>query len=310
MAEPPRRILLTGASGFVGSHLAPLLRTRYPGASLVVQRVELTDRNAVETLLDAVRPDICVHLAALSTVRAAREREEEAWAVNLTGTLTLARALRRHAPEATMLFASSAEVYGASFRDGVPITEASLPAPLHGYGATKAAADLALGAMAEEGPRVIRLRPFNHTGPGQTADFVVPAFARHVARIAAGLQPPVMTVGNLDVARDFLDVRDVCACYLACIDHRHDIPSGTILNVASGQPRRIRDILTGLLDLAGISAEIRVDPALLRASDVPVTRGDASRAAALAGWRPAIAWETTLRDVLDDWRRRVTRPDA
>ena len=183
-----------------------------------------------------------------------------------------------HAPECQMLFASSADAYGASFRTGIPVAEGVPLAPINAYGATKAAADLALGSMAEQGLRCVRLRPFNHTGPGQSDQFVVAAFARQVARIAAGLQPPLMQVGNINTRRDFLDVRDVCAAYLACIDRRDTLRPGTILNLASGKARLIGDILSELQALAGIALEARVDPARMRESDVLSACGDAALA--------------------------------
>ncbi len=188
---------------------------------------------------------------------------------------------------------------------GGPIGEDTPLAPKNLYAATKAAADLALGAMAQQGLRVVRARPFNHTGPGQSADLVIAAFARQIARIAAGLQPPRLEVGNLDTWRDFLDVRDVCAAYVACIDRREALPPGTILNIGSSQPRRIGDVLAELMALAGITAEVRTEPARTRANDVARTAADCARAHALLGWAPAVPWSQTLRDVLDDWYRRV-----
>src|SRR5262249_19286486 len=139
--------------------------------------------------------------------------EGQAWEVNLHGTLHLARAILRHVPDCQMLFASSADAYGWSFQSGTALAENAPLAPRNTYAATKAAADLALGSMTEQGLRCVRLRPVNHTGPGQSDQFVVAAFARQIARVATGLQPPLLEVGNLDAWRDFLDVRDVCAAY-------------------------------------------------------------------------------------------------
>jgi GDP-4-dehydro-6-deoxy-D-mannose reductase len=305
----PARILLTGASGFVGRHLIPVLSRAFPDVTLITpgqHDCDISDAAAVRALVDASRPDACIHLAAIAAIPAARRDPDGAWRVNLLGTLNLAHALLDVVPEATLLFVSSADIYGASFRAGTPLDETTAAAPLNTYAATKAAADLALGALARErGLRVIRVRPFNHTGPGQSADYVVAAFARQVARIAAGLQPPVIESGDLEPLRDFLDVRDVCAAYAACLAHADTIERGSIVNIASGTARRIGDVLAALLARAGVAAEVTRATHLMRPSDIPAARGDATHARALLGWEPAITWEQTLDDVLDDWRNRV-----
>ncbi|MBN9509128.1 MAG: GDP-mannose 4,6-dehydratase [Alphaproteobacteria bacterium] len=316
---PRQRILLTGADGFVGRHLLPPLRAAFPVADLLatgrnavpgLRQLDVTDAAAVDAAIAAWPPTDCIHLAAIAVVPQASRSPELAWRVNLHGTLTLADALVRHAPGCRLLHVSSADVYGRSFAAGTPLDESALPAPMNAYGATKAAADLAIGAMAGERLHAIRLRPFNHTGPAQSAEFVVPAFARQVARIEAGLQPPRLAVGALDPARDFLDVRDVCAAYIACLREAATIPPGTILNIASGIPRRIGGILDDLLAMAGITAEIAVEPGRLRASEIPVACGDATRARGMLGWEPQMAWEDTLAAVLADWRRRAREEAA
>ncbi len=306
---PPRRILVTGAAGFVGQHLLPALRAAFPDAALHTPAFDVTDAAAGNAAIDAVRPDAVVHLAAIAAIPEARQDPVRAWRVNLLGTLNVARAILAQAPACTLLFASSADIYGASFRAGTPLNEEALPAPLNTYAATKAAADLALGAMAAEGLRVIRVRPFNHTGPGQAPGFVVPAFAEQVARIAAGLQAPVLRVGALDPMRDFLDVRDVCAAYALCLAHSDALAPGTVLNVASGQPRRVGDILAALIAAAGVRAEVLTDPGRLRPTDIPVATGDAALARRLLGWAPAIPWEQTIADVLADWQARIRKAD-
>jgi GDP-4-dehydro-6-deoxy-D-mannose reductase len=306
----PRRILVTGAGGFVARHLWPLLQARFPQAELVAmggagRRVDLADTATIAAFVAEVAPDACIHLAAITAVPAANADPDRAWRVNLLGTLALARALLAANPRAVLLYASSGEVYGRSFAAGHPLDEQAVPAPMNTYAATKAAADLALGAMAATGLRAIRLRPFNHTGPGQGADLVVPAFARQVARIEAGMQPPRMQVGALDPLRDFLDVRDVCAAYVQALARADTLAPGTILNLASGTPRRIGDILDTLLALAGVTAEITTGTALLRRAEIPTATGNAAAARAALGWAPAIAWEQTLADVLADWRTRI-----
>ena len=298
----PRRILVTGSGGFVGAHLLPALAHAYPGAAITEATADVTDRDAVMDEIATVAPDAVIHLAAIAAITAARQDPARAWHVNLHGTLHVASAVLAHAPGATLLFASTADLYGATFRSGVPIDETAMLAPLNTYAATKAAADLALGVMAAEGLRAIRMRPFNHTGPGQTDAFVVAAFARQVARIAAGLQPPVLQVGDLSPLRDFLDVRDVCAAYAQVL--AADLTPGAILNVASGQSRRIGDVLRDLLHAAGVTADIQTDPARLRPSDIPIAAGDAGRLRAL-GWAPAVPWAQTVADTLAYWRHKI-----
>ena len=263
--------------------------------------LDVTDANAVAGLVRTAAPDAVVHLAAIAAIPIARREPDLAWRVNLHGTLAVAHAIEKHAPECVLLFVSSADIYGQSFQAGHPLDETALLHPANTYAATKAAADLALGALAAEGVRVLRLRAFNHIGPGQSADFVVAAFARQIARIQSGRQPPVVRVGALEPRRDFLDVRDVCAAYAACLEHAGTMASGEILNVASGQPRRVGDVLDTLLSLAGIRANIETADVLLRPTDIMVAVGDASKARAMLNWQPGIAWETTLNDVLQDW---------
>jgi len=305
MTDGPHRILVTGASGFVGGHLLPRLAPARPDAALLTPALDVRDPAAVEETVSNCRPDVCVHLAGMSAVAAAQQDRESAWQVNLHGTLHLAQAILRHVPRCRLLFISSADAYGSSYRPDIRLSEQVALAPMNTYGATKAAADLALGSMVGQGLQVIRLRPVNHTGPGQTPRFVVPAFARQVARIAAGMQEPVLNVGNIDTWRDFLDVRDVCAAYAACVGHCGSLKSGTILNIGSGKPRRIRDILMDLLRLAGVTAYIHADQFRVRADDLPVTAVDASCARDLLRWEPEISWEQTLQDVLNDWRTRI-----
>lgn len=301
----PSRILLTGASGLVGRHLAPRLATAFPRATVFAQFVDVTDVEAVTSFVRSVRPDAAIHLAAISDVGTARADPMQTWQVNLHGTLALANALMREAPDAMLVHASSADCYGRSFAIGAPLDEHALLVPMNAYAASKAAADLALGAMIADGLRCIRLRPFNHTGPGQSPSLVVAAFARQIARIEAGLQQPRVKVGALDPRRDFLDVRDVCDAYIACLQRAETLVPGAILNIASGVPRRIGDVLDQLLGIAGVAAEIETGPGLLRPSEIRLAHGDASVAHATLGWQPMIAWERTLRDVIDDWRERV-----
>jgi GDP-4-dehydro-6-deoxy-D-mannose reductase len=307
----PVRILLTGATGFVGRHLVSALEAAFPTAAIVADHSDVTDRTAIHDAVRRASPDACIHLAGITSVAAARGDPDLAWRVNLFGTLNLARAVLAFTPGCRFLFASSAELYGTSFRSGRPLDESALLAPMNIYAATKAAADLALGAMSYDGLRVVRLRLFNHTGPGQSDAFVVPAFARQIARIESGLQQQPLQVGGLDTSRDFLDVRDVCNAYVACLRRSDDeLPPGTILNLGSGHPRRIGDVLNELLKMANLHIKVATDAARLRPTEIVTAIGDCARAQQVLGWTPGISWRQTLKDVLADWRTRVARESA
>ena len=317
----PARILLTGAGGFVGHHLLPALRAAFPGTVLVggtrraaekafpgvdeVVALDLDDAPSLPEAVRAARPDAVLHLAARADVGASFRDPLAAWRTNLLGTVALGEAVLSAAPHASFLMASSGEVYGLAFQAGKPVSENTVLLPANPYAASKAAADLAIGEMALRGLRAVRLRPFTHTGPGQSDGFVVAAFARQIARIEAGLQPPVLRTGALNRWRDFLDVRDVCAAYVAALKKADGLPPGIALNICSGTPRRIGDMLDTLLALSGAEVEVTQEAARLRPTDVERVQGDPSLARRLLGWNPEVPWEETLASVLADWRARV-----
>ncbi|MGH7122109.1 MAG: NAD-dependent epimerase/dehydratase family protein [Acetobacteraceae bacterium] len=311
---PPQRILITGAAGFAGRHLLVLAAQRFPEVRLLatgeheqpgIRRLDVTNMAAARAVIADFRPDAVVHLAAVAAVAEANRAGLRTWHVNLGGTCRLARAVLEAAPGAAFLFASSAAVYGRSFLPGAPLSEAAPLAPFDTYGATKAAAEMALSAMVSEGLRLIRLRPFNHIGPGQSGAFAIGAFAAQIARIEAGKQPPVLAAGSLEACRDFLDVRDVCAGYLAALERADTLESGIAINLASGTARRLSSVLDELLALARVPIAVETDPLRLRRTDLPISVGDATRAARLLGWRPAIPWPKTLADLLADCRMRT-----
>lgn len=313
-----KHILVTGASGFVGRHLLPVLRACFPAARLLGVRhgaalsgwdeaveLPLDDSTGLQAALAALRPDGLVHLAALSSVGGSFQNPLAVWEVNLSHTLRLAEAVRVAAPECRCVFASTAEVYGLSFQGGLPLDEDAPMRPANPYAASKAAADLAVGEAALRGLRALRLRPFNHSGPGQAPAFVLPAFARQVARIEAGLQPPAMEVGALDRWRDMLDVRDVCRAYALALDRFDALPNGAAFNLATGHPQRVADMLEALRARASRPIEIRTSPGLLRPTDVPSASGNPRAARDLLGWAPEHSIEETLESVLADWRQRA-----
>lgn len=313
-----RNILVTGASGFVGRHLLGALRTAFPAARLIGARhgaalhgwdataeIPLHDVAALRAALRAVQPDGLVHLAALASVAQSFTDPLPVWEVNLGGTLRLAEAVRAEAPDCRCVFASTAEIYGLSFQAGLPLDEAAAMRPANPYAASKAAADLAVGEAALRGLRAVRMRPFNHSGPGQAPLFVLPAFARQVARIEAGLQPPEMAVGALDRWRDMLDVRDVCRAYALALARFDTLEKGAAFNIATGHPARIADLLEALLARATRPIVVRQAAALLRPTDVLRASGDARAARDALGWAPLHPIEDTLDAVLADWRARV-----
>jgi GDP-4-dehydro-6-deoxy-D-mannose reductase len=246
-----------------------------------------------------------VHLAAIAAVTAATRDPRLTWNINLNGTLNIALAVLEECPGCRIVFSSSSEVYGASFKAGVPLNESSELQPVNPYASSKAAADLMLGQMALQGLKVVRLRPFNHTGPGQTEHFAIPSFAAQIARIERGLQEPSMRVGSLESMRDFLDVQDVVDAYVSAVLLADELPVGCVMNLASGKPRRIGDMLDTLLAMSDVRIEVAPDPARFRPSDTPLVVGDSSRAYALLGWQPQRDMDYTLASVLGYWRARI-----
>jgi GDP-4-dehydro-6-deoxy-D-mannose reductase len=315
------RVIVTGASGFVAPYFITALQNAAPNCEIFecargrgepgrgrpAYPIDVTDAESVDGLISAVRPTHVVHLAAISTLFEAGANPKMTWAVNVFGTINIARAILRHAPDCVLLFAGSGEVYGASSNQELPLTEETLLQPTSEYAVTKAAADLALGALAGSGLRSIRLRPFNHIGPGQTEDYALSSFAAQIARIEAGMQLAVIHVGNLSAERDFLDVRDVVDAYVKAILRSDHISGGTILNIASCKPQRLDNLLNRLISMAEVTVHIEQDPARFRPIDLPKIYGDASRARQVLDWSPCHDFDQTLRELLMSWRAKIGR---
>lgn len=303
---PERRILVTGGDGFVGRHLLRHLSRRWPDAVISAPRrdgLDITDPDAVTAAVADLKPTGVVHLAAIAAPREAHAAPHRAWTVNVMGTLNLVEAVLGAAPDAVFVQVGSSEAYGATFKTAEkPVPETVPLDPNTVYAATKAAAETVVAQRVRDGLRAVRMRPFNHTGPGQTADYVVPAFASQIAAIERGAQEPVLRVGNLEARRDFLDVRDVVRAYALALEAPGAL--GRAINVASGTGTRIGDILEGLVALSSVEITVMADPARMRPNEVPLASGDRAQAEALLGWAPEIALEATLRDVLDDCRGR------
>lgn len=294
------RALVTGSAGFVGQHLLPRLGDA--GFEVIGTDLELdvTNEAAVAAKVAELRPAVIVHLAALSSVAASWREPELAYRVNYLGTRSVLEATARVASEARVLLVGSAEEYGSAEPGSAPFTEASPLRPRSPYARAKAAADLLGARYAQRGLDVVRVRPFNHAGPGQSDVFVLASFARQVAEIESRRREPVLRVGNLNSVRDFLDIEDVIEAYVRLLDPR--VPAG-VYNVASGNGAPLSDHLEALLALARLRPSIEVDPERLRPADFAV--GDAGRLRRATGWAPRVPLSRTLERVLDYWRKRV-----
>lgn len=304
--DPVQTVLVTGGGGFVGRRLLETLRRRYPDwicDAPTGEELDIRDADAVARRIVQTRPDLVIHLAAVAAVTDSVRAPRNTWDVNLGGTLNLVLAMLEHTPDAHLIYISSAEVYGASLNDG-PASETTLLQPVNPYAASKGAADILVRQAAASGLSATVVRPFNHTGAGQSEAFVAPAFAAQIARIEAGLQEPVISVGSLDDERDFLDVADVVDAYVCIIDRRADLPVGAVFNVASGTTVRIGDLLEQLLALSSVEITVHIDPDRLRPTPIPRVVGDATALRA-QGWAPRTSLKTTLEQILADCRNRL-----
>jgi GDP-4-dehydro-6-deoxy-D-mannose reductase len=311
------RVAITGADGFAGRHLCDLLRERGHAVVGLVRRLgepdpppgvelaaaDVRDADAVAAAVRAVTPERLYHLAAVAVPADALEAPAEAFAVNALGTLHLLEAVRRHAAGCRVVVVTTSEVYGRAAGAAAPLREDHPMEPDSPYGASKAAADLlALQYARGFGMHVVRARPFNHTGPGQSARLVWSGFAEQIARAERGLSEPILRVGNLDVARDFSDVRDVVRAY-ALLAERGE--PGEAYNVCAGRAERLRSLLDVLLGEARRPMRIEVDERRVRAGEPAAICGDPGKTAAATGFSASIPMRKTLHDLLEWWRARV-----
>ncbi len=312
-------ILITGATGFVGAHLRDYLLTHtdwdivgtaYPDvppppndAREYLLSLDLRDREATFRILETYRPDFIIHLAAQSHVPTAYKDPWDTLENNIRGQLNLLEACLTLALKPRILIIGSSEEYGRAAAASLPITEDQPLCPENPYSVSKVAQDvMGYQYFISFGLPVIRMRPFNHIGPGQSPRFVLPAFASQVAEIEVGQQEPVMRVGNLEPARDFTDVRDVVRAYhLALL---HGAP-GDVYNVASGVPRTIQSLVDQLCSLATVDIRIEIDPERYRPADVPIIYGSAAKLQQDTGWQPKIPFEQTVQNVLEEWRTKT-----
>jgi GDP-4-dehydro-6-deoxy-D-mannose reductase len=286
-----QRVLITGADGFAGRHLRSALESR--GSEAIASSSDVRDAAAVAQEMRNIRPDAIAHLASISSVADTMDREREVWDVNALGTLNVVLAAAEHAPEARLLVTSSSEVYGRIGDEEGPVDECRPLAPVSPYGRSKAAAEL---ACARDDIDVVVVRPFPHTGPGQTETFAIPSFAGQIARIETGMAAPSIKVGNLAARRDYSDVRCVVDAYARVLEMRG---GPRVVNIATGSAHAMSSILERLLALAAVEIAVEVDPSRMRPADIPLLVGSPRRLTEATGWRPKRSLDETLADVLD-----------
>lgn len=303
MAEV-KKLLVTGLNGFVGRHLQALLATE-PDAlwRLIAPKPhDLLDCTSLDTWLQDECPDAVIHLAGQTFVPEAFRDPQRTLQVNLLGTLNLLQALKRRGFCGTFLYVSSGDVYGQVGEANLPISEELAPRPRNPYAVSKVSAELLCQQWSYSEPwRIIVARPFNHVGSGQGEAFVISSMAGQLVRVRQGLQSAQLEVGDVDVTRDFLDVRDVLQAYLALLEHGR---SGEIYNVCSGVERRVRDLIMQMASLAGVEVELVQDASRMRLSEQRRVVGCSQKLQKETGWKPSISITETLQSVLSDWAAR------
>ena len=316
------RVLITGITGFVGSHLLEYLltlnglevygmrrwRSRTEHIDHLSGRVnivecDLRDQISVSQMLSEVQPDKIFHLAAQSFVPTSWTAPEESLHTNIIGTLHLLEGVRQAGIDPLIQIAGSSEEYGLVHPDEVPIKETNPLRPLSPYAVSKVGTDLlAYQYHQSYGMKLVRTRAFNHTGPRRGDVFVCSNFAKQIVAAEKGQREPVIHVGNLEAKRDFTDVRDIVKAYWLSLVS--GVP-GDVYNIASGTTRTIQEVLDMLIARSSVQISVKEDPARMRPSDVQILLGDVSKFQNATGWKPEIPFEQTLQDILDYWRERM-----
>ncbi|MCL4338774.1 GDP-mannose 4,6-dehydratase [Patescibacteria group bacterium] len=313
--------LITGITGFAGSHLAELLlsegvevhgvqrwRSKSDNIDHIKNKVklheaDLLDAHSLYTVVDEIKPNYIFHLAAQSYVQSSWQSPANTLEVNITGTVHLFEAVRKSQLDIPIQIACSSEEYGRVFANELPIRETNPLRPLSPYAVSKLAMDY-LGYQYWESYklRVIRTRGFNHTGPRRGNVFAESTFAKQIAEIEKGKAEPIVYVGNLEAKRDYTDVRDMVKAYYLSVQK---CDPGEVYNIASGKTIKIRDVLDLLLSMSKKKIRVMQDKSRMRPSDVEVLKGDASKFMKKTGWKPQIPFEKTMEDLLNYWRARV-----
>ncbi|MBI3379780.1 GDP-mannose 4,6-dehydratase [Candidatus Gottesmanbacteria bacterium] len=316
-----KKALITGITGFAGSHLAELLlkegvethgiqrwRSKSDNIEHIKNKIkfheaDLLDAHSMYQVVDEVRPNYIFHLAAQSYVQSSWASPSNTLEINITGSAHLFEAVRKTDKDIVIQIACSSEEYGKVLSDELPIKETNPLRPLSPYAVSKIAMDyLGYQYYQSYGVKVIRTRGFNHTGPRRGDVFAESTFAKQIAEIEKGTREPVVSVGNLNAVRDFTDVRDMVRAYYLSVSK---CDPGEVYNIATGTGRKIEDVLDIFLSMSKVKIAVKQDKDRMRPSDVAVLIGDSTKFRKKTGWKPEIQFEKTMKDLLDYWRERV-----
>jgi len=316
------KALITGITGFVGSHLAEYLlemkgvevsgierwRSKTENIDHLKKKInfiecDMRDASSMEKAIKSIKPDKIFHLAAQSFVPTSWHAPAETLSTNIIGQLNLFGAVRETGMNPWIQIAGSSEEYGMVYENELPIKETNPFRPLSPYAVSKIGQDfLAYQYWASYKLKVVRTRGFNHTGPRRGDVFVESTFAKQIAEIEKGKKEPVVYVGNLEARRDYTDVRDMVRAYWLATEK---CEPGEVYNICTGNVWKVQNILDYLISLSKLKVTVKQDPARMRPSDVPVLVGDNSKFVKATGWKPEIPFEQTLTDLLNYWRERV-----
>ena len=317
------RVLITGITGFVGSHLVDYIIENHPEVEvfgmvrwrsrmenilhildkIVLVEADLKDIVSLKKCLVDIKPDRIFHLAAQSFVPTSWKLPAETFAINAIGQINLFEAILSLKFSPKIQVTGSSEEYGHVNSDEIPMKETNPLRPLSPYAVSKVAQDL-LGwqYFKSYGLKTVRTRGFNHTGPRRGDVFICSNFAKQIAEIEKDKREPILHVGNLEAKRDFTDVRDIVRAYWICLERGEE---GEVYNIGTGKACSMKEVLDILLSLSKVKVKIEVDPIRLRPSDVPVLLSDSSKFRKLTGWEPKIPFRQSLEDLINYWRERI-----